>query len=382
MNNCFYYIEANIACIILMGIIIFNIGKGIDKQISTLVLYRMMKLLVIYFIADSVWIVFETGVLQCSTKVMYLLTIIPYACLLIASWLWFFYCELVQKNTAILTHKGTFKTILPLYIAIIILIGGIFSEHLFHIDENGFLEYGPLYLILLCGPFGYLLYSSYKAFHRASTSNRYHDHGLYFSMGLFPLLPLICGILQSYFLLVPILCFGATAASMFLYISAIDNRISTDPLTQINNRQEMERYLTSKMKSATSGLDLYLLILDVDHFKGINDTYGHVEGDKALVTVADAMRASCGVCRNRPFLSRYGGDEFIVIMEAAEENDVLEMVDSIRSNVTKLNKESGAAFVLEACIGYAKYDYNNPITIPQLIAKADDKLYEMKNARE
>ena len=79
------------------------------------------------------------------------------------------------------------------------------------------------------------------------------------------------------------------------------------------------------MKSRPQGKELYLIIFDVDHFKEINDKYGHIEGDTALVKMADAMR--------------------------------------------------------ETCVGYARYDYDNPMTIPQFIAKADEKLYEMKKNR-
>ena len=231
------------------------------------------------------------------------------------------------------------------------------------------------------GPFGYLLISSVKAFYRAFTSNRYSDHSLYIAMGIFPITPMVCGVLQAFFLIIPIMCYGATAAVLLLYITATENRISKDPLTKINNRQEMNRYLSQKMKSRTQKMDLYLLIMDVDHFKGINDKYGHVEGDRALVTVARALEISCSDAKNRAFLSRYGGDEFIVVMEAENEQQVEETAAIIRDNIIRLNEESGAAFKLEACIGYARYDFDNPVTIPQLIARADEKLYEMKKNR-
>ena len=382
MGDYFFYVEANIACIIIMGIILHNIEKGVDKQISTIILTRMVRLLALYCATDSIWVLFECKVFPGNKIILYIATIVPYFCLVTSSWLWYMYCEIVQKNTSILTHKGTLKSILPFYAAILILIIGIFKDIIFIIDENGYLEYGPLYAVLLCAPIGYLLYSSIKALRRAFTSNRYYDHSLYVAMGIFPLFPIVCGLLQAVFLTVPIMCYGAACAVLFLYITATDNRVSTDPRTQINNRQEMQRYLTQKMKSRPQDGDLYLLILDVDHFKGINDKYGHIEGDKALVTIADALKASCVDRKNRAFISRYGGDEFIVVMEAESEDQVLETANLIRSNITRMNEESGAEFKLSACIGYAKFDYDNPVTIPQLIAQADEKLYEMKKNRE
>ena len=375
------YLLANIACIIFLGIVLFTLEKGVDKQVSTLFLARIMMALMGYFTSDAIWVLFECGVFQCSKTVMYIITIIPYVCLLITSWLWFIYCEIVQGNTKILAMPRFFICAIPFFTAIIMLIVGVFTDYLFIIDESGYLEYGFLYAVLLSIPFGYLLISSVKAFYRAFTSNRYSDHSLYIAMGIFPITPMVCGVLQAFFLIIPIMCYGATAAVLLLYITATENRISKDPLTKINNRQEMNRYLSQKMKSRTQKMDLYLLIMDVDHFKGINDKYGHVEGDRALVTVARALEISCSDAKNRAFLSRYGGDEFIVVMEAENEQQVEETAAIIRDNITRLNEESGAAFKLEACIGYARYDFDNPVTIPQLIARADEKLYEMKKNR-
>ncbi len=375
------YLLANIACIIFLGIVLFTLERGVDKQVSTLFLERIMLALMGYFASDAIWVLFECGVFPCSKTIMYIITIIPYVCLLITAWLWFIYCEIVQGNTKILTISRFFIYAIPFLAAIIILVIGVFTDYLFIFDDSGYLEYGFLYAVLLSIPFGYLLFSSVKAFFRAFTSNRYSDHSPYIAMGLFPITPMVCGVLQAFFLTVPIMCYGATAAVLLLYITATENRVSKDPLTKINNRQEMNRYLSQKMKSRTQKMNLYLLIMDVDDFKGINDKYGHVEGDRALVTVARALEISCSDTKNRAFLSRYGGDEFIVVMEAENEQQVEKTATIIRDNITKLNEESGAAFKLEACIGYARYDFDNPVTIPQLIDRADEKLYEMKKNR-
>ena len=381
MGDYFNYVLANLACVVFMGTVTFTLEKSGDKQSSTIYLLRMMRMLMLYFLSDSLWILFEGGIFTCNKLTMNLLTIVPYICLVITARLYYLYCEIAQGNTKILSPQEKLKTAIPFCCAIVILIIGLFTDYLFVIDETGYLEYRPLYAVLLMIPFGYLIYSSIKAFHRAFTSNRYYDHSLYIAMGLFPLTPIICGLIQAFSLTVPILCYGATSAVLFLYITSTENRISTDPLTQIYNRQEMQRYLASKMKSKPQGMDLYLLILDVDHFKEINDTYGHIEGDKALVRMAEAMKLSCADAKNRPFLSRFGGDEFIIIMEAESEEQVKEKGELIRENVTKLNEEAGAPYELKACVGYAKYDYDNPVNIPQLITMADEKLYEMKNRR-
>lgn len=89
-----------------------------------------------------------------------------------------------------------------------------------------------------------------------------------------------------------------------------ETRITIDMLTQINNRTKMMQYLEGKMNS-NSKYPLCCIMLDVNHFKEINDTYGHLEGDYALMSIAKVLKASCSCfpC----LLARFGGDEFFVV---------------------------------------------------------------------
>ena len=123
------------------------------------------------------------------------------------------------------------------------------------------------------------------------------------------------------------------------------------------------------------------MIFDVDHFKDINDGYGHVEGDKAIVRVATAMKEACKLYRNQTFVARYGGDEFVVVAEMDTLDEARQLASLICSNVINLNKEAGARYRLSVCVGIAQYDYSNPITIPKFLAEADNELYQMKKER-
>ena len=162
MSDYLGYVLANIACIVFLSIVLFTLEKGIDKQVSTLFLARIMLLLMGYFASDSIWVLFECGVFHCSKIAMYILTIIPYVCLLTTAWVWFIYCEIVQGNNKILKQPRFFICSIPFLIAIIIIIIGIFTDYLFVIGDSGYLEYGFLYAILLSIPFGYLSLSSLK----------------------------------------------------------------------------------------------------------------------------------------------------------------------------------------------------------------------------
>ena len=249
VSDVLHYTEANIACILILGLILIKINRGIDRQTSTIIIRRMIVVMMCYFLSDAIWILFFGGILPSTKYGMYVATIIPYVFLVGCGYSWFIYCELMQQNREILSKKGIIRSASPILISALLIIFGAFNGVVFHFDENGTLQYGPLYGVLLIVPIGYMLFSSIKAFIRAFTQERYLDHSMYFVIGIFPILPIGCGILQAIYLDTPIMCYGATIAVLLVYLTSLENLISMDSLTQVNNRHQMQRYLLRKMKN-------------------------------------------------------------------------------------------------------------------------------------
>jgi two-component system cell cycle response regulator len=95
----------------------------------------------------------------------------------------------------------------------------------------------------------------------------------------------------------------------------------SDPLTELNNRRALDWELPRQVQNARSrSEDLSVLMLDVDHFKTVNDTYGHQVGDRALQLIASRLRHNL---RFRDTLFRYGGEEFVIILGCTEKQESL-----------------------------------------------------------
>jgi diguanylate cyclase (GGDEF)-like protein len=120
-------------------------------------------------------------------------------------------------------------------------------------------------------------------------------------------------------------------------------------------------------------------MIDVDYFKNINDTYGHLEGDEALIRVANALKLGCTVCRRHPYIARYGGDEFIIVAELTED-EIHELCSAIRSSLEELNAKSGVPYPLQLSIGYA--EWKEGMTSSDLLVAADYNLYKEKASRD
>ncbi|MHB8795071.1 MAG: GGDEF domain-containing protein [Candidatus Nanopelagicales bacterium] len=152
-----------------------------------------------------------------------------------------------------------------------------------------------------------------------------------------------------------------------------------DPLTGVFNRRfGLQRLREEVGRSHRTGDPLGLLMLDLDHFKAINDTYGHLVGDRVLQAV---VRSTRGVLREGDVLMRYGGEEFAVVLPGAGRDDRQAMAERIRRAVADAEiSESGQHITVTVSVGGAGMP-DQPVRAPEdLIAVADQALYAAKNA--
>ncbi len=149
-----------------------------------------------------------------------------------------------------------------------------------------------------------------------------------------------------------------------------------DELTQIYNRRhflEMLRYQKSLHERGAGSFSL--CILDLDHFKNVNDTYGHLAGDKVLQVVAKAVESSL---RDTDTLGRYGGEEFVVLLAGAEGKHALMVTERIRSVVENLKIPSlPDDFKISTSIGLSTFQAKK--SLEELIQCADEALYKAKS---
>ncbi|MDO8812701.1 MAG: diguanylate cyclase [Gallionella sp.] len=150
----------------------------------------------------------------------------------------------------------------------------------------------------------------------------------------------------------------------------------TDALTELPNRRfAMERIEQEWALSKRGDRMLSCMMVDIDHFKSINDKFGHQTGDDALKAVAHALRQSA---RTQDVVCRYGGEEFLIICPDADINAAYQGAERLRLNVAALNfKYQGADVKLTISIGVAE-KRDNTASINDLLNHADDCLYAAK----
>ena len=147
----------------------------------------------------------------------------------------------------------------------------------------------------------------------------------------------------------------------------------TDDLTGIFNRRGFLASATQQLKLAhRDKQNVLLFFFDVDNLKGINDSFGHREGDLALMRTADALEETF---RDSDVLARLGGDEFAVLALEAYIPDVRLILSRLEENLERANAE-GFQYRLTVSIGVARYDPRSPVSIGELIDIADRDMYK------
>jgi diguanylate cyclase (GGDEF)-like protein len=156
------------------------------------------------------------------------------------------------------------------------------------------------------------------------------------------------------------------------------DRAIRDPLTQLYNRRHfLEEARGLAHRTSWHRLGLAVLLLDIDHFKHVNDRFGHVAGDAALREVAIVMRQKT---RQDDLVARYGGEEFICALPIATEALARERAELIRAEIESrtIETESGP-LEITVSIGLAFAPPNAPQPLEQLTAAADRALYFAKD---
>src|SRR6266404_288589 len=165
------------------------------------------------------------------------------------------------------------------------------------------------------------------------------------------------------------------AVKQVLLDRELRNLALTDDLTCLYNRRGFFAAATQQLKLALrTGKGLLLLFCDVDNLKKINDTYGHREGDLALVRTAGALEKSF---RGSDILSRLGGDEFVVLALETSNQTQEVMLRRLQKNLKKVSA-SESRFELSLSVGVARFDPKHTISLGELMVQADKAMYEKK----
>lgn len=184
---------------------------------------------------------------------------------------------------------------------------------------------------------------------------------------------LLANLLISF--LVTLVVIFLTQMAINRYQQRLEEMASTDKLTGLLNRQAFalfaDRLMAGQRRTASP---LSLLLLDVDHFKAVNDTYGHRTGDQVLSGIARLLQANL---RESDMTVRWGGEEFLIVLQDCDRQEAFRVAEKLRSGLAAAPLDTGGTpIAVTISIGVSAYDGEE--NLDQAISRADAALYEAK----
>jgi diguanylate cyclase (GGDEF)-like protein len=177
-----------------------------------------------------------------------------------------------------------------------------------------------------------------------------------------------------------ILLEGARAISMrFRFLNQLRSFALTDDLTGLYNRRGLLILGLQHLKLASrTGKSLLLFFVDIDQFKRVNDSLGHLKGDAFLICCSEVLRSTF---RASDIIARIGGDEFVILAQEGADHGRGAIFERLELALRSLNDKVDSPLKLSLSVGAARFDPQNPISLGELLALADREMFEHKRAR-
>jgi diguanylate cyclase (GGDEF)-like protein len=333
--------------------------------------------MIVFIVSDNLAFLITSGTLPWNSAAVIILKSFYFVSTTVMCFYWFLHFEALRMTVYATDNKKRLTAFIPAFIQIILTFINLRAGFFFKTCDGAYVR-GSLFALQYIFAYFYIAVAIVRAIRGALLEKNFIDKSRIVTYAAFPVPPAVAGIIQFFRPELPVACTALTVSMLIMYLDFLENSISLDPLTKLSNRKELLFHLTRRMRSMQDkNSDLYVMMIDANFFKQINDNYGHVEGDLALIRISKAMKRCFNDSRKRPILARYGGDEFTVVMEADSFTEVKNVADSLKETLRVLNEEAKAPYDLTLSIGIAKYDASVK-SVRDLIDLADEELYKEK----
>ena len=374
-----YYAEATAVCILIFGILLINDRISMNRQEKQIVFDHALIAHILYFASDVLWAGVIAGRIPRTRFSVAFLNFSNFILLSAIAYEWFLFAAVSEHRPFPETERGRRVSRIPFAVMTVVMLAAYLIAPTFWASETGALN-ALYYPMMLAAPLFYVGASCVQSLRQARQTEDPGDRRLYRMIGLYPLAIVFFGVLQLAYVAAPLFCFGCTVMMLFFYIRSMDAQISLDPLTLLNNHGQLLRYVAQEQSHRREDGKTFVVIADADSFKQINDNYGHAEGDRALVLIAEVLKTCAKTMRQPPFLSRYGGDEFVLIVHAETAAEVELLTKEIHRGLAEACSLRRTPCRITVSVGYDEWKTDQSFL--ECLQHADAMLYEEKRRRK
>lgn len=373
-----YYVETNLICIAILFLLLNQLNKKSEKFSAQIIVFQQLIWATIILCAsDMVAGVFRGEMFFGARAIIEISNLVFFEAIAVISYLWMVYVNTRVKFITDINNKKRIIWSIPLILFTVIGISNPWTHILFAIDANNLYSRGIGVIFHWIVTWLYLLIPTVQTIWVISREKNKQRRQEIIPLLYFVIPPFLASIIQMFFYGVTSSQVGVTLSILIIFLAIQRSQIMTDALTGLNNRHGLENYLQSNF-FCNLEVDIFVLMLDLNDFKQINDKLGHMIGDQALKDAADTIKQACKGLRGRLFLCRFGGDEFVIIMHDCSQDEVEQLSEHIQQEFEKKNQYAGNSYVLATSIGITKGKCSNLEDVEQLLRAADDAMYHDK----
>jgi diguanylate cyclase (GGDEF)-like protein len=367
------YVEINLLAILVLLIIMDRGARSVLTMDRKLLKYTEISLIVVMALDIFTWMLDGASFPGAGAAVLisqyayWLASQLP--CYLAAM----YYCSVTYEHAV---RKCSFILAVPVLWSTAAVLTNPLTGWIFTIDAGNVYHRGPYFL--LAGSVGFIHFGAamFLAARKRAHTDGYERKRCTMLMEF--LMVAVCGSLLQVFIygLVTIWT-SVTLAMLMCYVFIQNGNLAMDPLTRLNNRRRFDAFAKSVCEESSASSLIGLIVMDIDHFKNINDSFGHAEGDLALIRTADALRKAME--KESGLLARIGGDEFAVLTKGVSSGQIQELVRKLQKSIEAANQKD-VPYQIYLSIGYSFHQGKMKSTT-ELFREADRKMYESKREK-
>ena len=360
------YVADMLGIFLILGAIFSGAWKLQKKNGEDKVLLGVIILVIVACIADAITFSLDGHTGRWVRALAYISNNILFLSNMAIGPLWVMLISL-HLNGVVSKFQRNFMLIVCSVITVLMVVN-FFNPIIFDINERNVYTRGPMFMVknlleVILMADGVIIY----------LVSRYKSGGVKFFPVLQFVTPIfVCVCLQMFYYGISTIWVGIAVGYTSLMLSLQNENIFIDKLTGLYNRYYLDK-ISGELKRKRK---IAMMMLDMNDFKSINDTWGHSQGDDALVSLAGVLQKSVGPDGT---VVRYAGDEFVIVLDNGDEKSAEAYSELIKKNLEEFNENHKKKYKLSASIGVGVFDLEKS-NVDKILERIDKRMYEDKKA--
>ncbi len=364
-------------CVILFQAMATQINGNLGGRRTIHILYELIISCILEALSNGIDKIGAAGLIPYPAWAQWTMGGLDLASTLFVCYFWFLFIDAQSSRGFFSQRRMYIVMLLPLLFDLACIGLSYTGGCLFFIDADTGYQRGPFYAIQVISCYFYYSVSigiCFDGFVHGSVVER----GMFRQLFLYSLLPVIGGLMQVWSNILPFTTATVLISVFYTFIRLQNQHINTDAMTGLNNKLTTQRYI-EQMAASASRQPFYLFMFDINYFKQVNDSYGHLTGDLVILIVADALRRTAE--KYGGFVGRFGGDEFTAAVRVDYIKSPEEFEQCINQNMKQLMGKRCLHLPLSVSAGYTAAMRSGE-KVDAIFERADRMLYEKKRERE